>query len=216
MDLIRSFFDLELLWDFRGQLLGGLLTTIELALVVFAVSLVPGLLIALARRYGPRPLDLALLLVVSTVRSVPAIVAVVFIFFALPFVGITLSAFLSVVTAVAVVQAIYLSEVFRGALAAVDRGQFEAAQALGMRTPEVLRRVILPQAAVVAAPTFISANVQLVQNTTIAVAVGLNDLLGTALDIQAETGNPSPLLAAALLYLMLLLPPLQLAKRYTA
>jgi polar amino acid transport system permease protein len=216
VDLIRSFFDLELLWDFRGRLLEGLLTTIELAVVAFAVSLLPGLLIALARRYGPHPLNLALLVVVSMVRSVPAIVSVVFIFFALPFVGITLSAFMSVVSAIAVVQAIYLSEVFRGALAAVDPGQFEAARAIGLRTGPALRRVILPQAAVVAAPTFISANVQLVQNTTIAVAVGLGDLLSEALDIQTETGNPSPLLAAALLYLLLLLPPLQLAKRYTA
>lgn len=216
MELIRSFFDLELLWDFRSQLFDGLLTTVELAVVAFAVSLFPALLIALARSYGPRPLSVALFVVVSMVRSLPAIVSVVFIFFALPFVGITLSAFLSVVSAVAVVQAIYLSEVFRGGLAAVDPGQFEAARAVGLRTGAALRRVILPQAAVVAAPTFISANIQLVQNTTIAVAVGLGDLLSTALDIQTETGNPSALLAAALLYLLLLLPPLQLAKRYAA
>jgi polar amino acid transport system permease protein len=216
VDLIRSFFDLGLLWDFRSQLFRGMLTTVELTVVAFTVSLIPGLLIALARRYGPRPLSVVLLGLVSLVRSVPAIVSVVFIFFALPFVGVTLSAFVSVVSAIAVVQAIYLSEVFRGALAAVDPGQFEAARAIGLRTAPALRLVILPQAAVVAAPAFISANIQLVQNTTIAVAVGLGDLLSTALDIQTETGNPSALLAAALLYLLLLLPPLQLAKRYAA
>ena len=136
----------------------------------------------------------------------PAVIGVVFIYFALPFVGITLSDFVSVVLILTVIQTVYMSEVFRAALLSVDQGQIDAGRSLGMRMPGLIRHIVLPQSLVVAAPAFASSIIQLVQNTTIASVISLYDLLGEAMSVQTVTGSSAGIMASALLYLLLLLP----------
>jgi polar amino acid transport system permease protein len=142
------------------------------------------------------------------------VLTVMFIPLAVPFAGVTLSAFASVLVSLTIMQIVYFSEVFRGALAAVGKGQFDAAYACGLRTSVVFRKVILPQAALVSAPAFASSLVLLVQNTSIGSAVALNDLIGSALTIQNMTGAPSPLVAAAIGYLIIIVPMVRLARRW--
>ena len=206
------FFNPELVWGYRWDLLQGFWITIKLGVVSFALSLLPALLVALARSYGPRVLRLPLFALVSIVRSVPAVVSVEFVYFALPFVGITLDAFFSIVLTLTAVQIVYMSEVFRGALESVDRGQFEAGYSLGLLTPSVLRLIVLPQTFTVAAPAFGSSVVQLVHNSTIASVVALPDLLGEALNLQSMTGSPAGLMWSAFLYLALLLPIVRMVR----
>jgi polar amino acid transport system permease protein len=186
--------------------LHGLITTIVLAGVTFAVSLLPALFVAVGRTYGPSPLKAVMAVFVILVRSVPAVVMVVFVFFALPFAGIYFGKYTAIVVTLALLQTAYVSEVFRGALLSIGRAQFEAGYACGLGTVDVFRLVVLPQAAVVAAPAFANSVVQLVQNTTIASVVAVGDLIGTALNVQTNTGNPSILLPATLFYLIILLP----------
>jgi len=188
--------------------------TLQLATLTFFLAIVPGLLIALARRLGPRWLALPLGAMVNLVRCVPTLLTVVFIYLALPFAGITLSAFASVLLGTTFMQVVFFSEAFRGALASVGKGQFDAAYACGLRTTTVLRRVILPQAALVAAPAFASSLVLLVQNTSIASAVAVNDMIGTALNIQTNYGDPAPLVAAGIGYLVLIVPLVRLTRRW--
>ena len=94
------------------------------------------------------------------------------------------------------------------------KGQIDAAYACGLRTQIVLRKVILPQAALVSAPAFASSLVFLVQNTAIASAVALNDLIGSALTVQNITGSPSPLVAAGFGYLLIIVPLVRLTRRW--
>jgi polar amino acid transport system permease protein len=96
------------------------------------VSIAPAAVVALVREFGPRPAAVVLATFVTMVRAVPSVVALVFVFFALPFVGITLAPFPAVAATLTCVQIAYLSEVFRGALAAVGRGQLDATCALGL------------------------------------------------------------------------------------
>jgi polar amino acid transport system permease protein len=194
-------------------LLGSLLTTLELFAVTLIVSLGPAVLIAVGRLYGPRPLQHGLLALIYLVRGVPGVLAILIIFYALPFVGPTLDAFPSVVLMLTIIQVVYLSEVFRAALAAVDRGQFEAGTALGFTGPQILRLVVAPQAALVAAPAFISSCIQLMQNTTIASAVGLYDLLGRAQNLAVNYLDGSPILVVAPVYVLILLPLVRLGRR---
>ena len=144
----------------------------------------------------------------------PTVLTVVFIYLALPFVGLTLSAFASVLVSLTIMQVVYFSEVFRGGLAAVSKGQFEAGYACGLSRAVVFRRVILPQASLVAAPAFASSLVLLVQNTSIGSAVALNDLIGSALTVQNISGQPSPLVVAGLGYLVIILPLVRLTRRW--
>jgi His/Glu/Gln/Arg/opine family amino acid ABC transporter permease subunit len=214
MDRLLHFFDPRQVWEHRDLLVAGLGVTLQLAALTFSLAIGPGLLVALGRRLGPRWLALPLAAIVNLVRCVPTLLTVVFIYLALPFAGVTFSAFASVLLGTTFMQIVFFSEAFRGALAAVGKGQFDAAYACGLRTPVVLRRVILPQAALVAAPAFASSLVLLVQNTSIASAVAVNDMIGTALNIQTNYGEPAPLVAAGLGYLALIVPLVRLTRRW--
>jgi polar amino acid transport system permease protein len=198
----------------RRELAAGAGVTVALVSAVLAVSIVPSALIALGREYGPRTLAWTLAALVTLVRGIPAPVGLVFVFFALPFVGITLPPFAATATILVCIQAVYLSEVIRGGLKAVGRGQVEAARTLGLGFAVTLRHVVGPQALRVATPAFASSIVQLVHNTTIASLVTLPDLLGEALDAQSISGDPSALVVVVPIYWSLLLPLTWAARRF--
>jgi polar amino acid transport system permease protein len=201
-------------WQFREMLLAGMGVTVALSVLTLLIALLPALAVALGRRFGPRWVSLPLASIIYLARSVPAVMMVVFIYLALPFVGPAFSAFGSVLLAMSIIQVVYFSEVFRGALAAIGPGQFDAARSLGLMPRQALTHVVLPQAALVAAPAFASSLVLLVQNTSIASAIALNDLMQAALAVQNITAQPSPLLAAAIGYLIIILPIVRLTRRW--
>jgi polar amino acid transport system permease protein len=207
-------FDWPLVWAVRHHLAAGAGVTVALAGIALAVSIVPSALIAVGREYGPRTLAGALATLVTLVRGIPAPVGLVFVFFALPFVGITLAPFAATATILVCIQVAYLSEVIRGGLKAVGRGQVEAARTLGLGFGATLLHVVGPQSLRVATPAFASSVVQLVHNTTIASLVTLPDLLGEALDAQSIGGNPSALLVVVPIYWSLLLPLTWIARRF--
>ncbi len=206
MAYLFQYIDIRLLWPYRAMLLDGFFITISLTLLTFVIALGPGLLFAFGRRFGPRWLDRMLGAIVNLCRSVPTVLSVVFIYIALPFAGLTFSTFVSVLISLTIMQIAYFTEVFRGALTSVNKGQFDAAYACGLRTSVVLRKVILPQAARVSAPAFANSLVLLVHNTSIASAIALHDVLGAALTVQTISGAPVALIAAALGYLAIVLP----------
>lgn len=214
MDRVRQYLDPTYVWEYRAMLFDGLGTTLALAVLTLVLSAPPAVAVALGRRFGPRWLGAVLAAVINISRSVPTVLTVVFIYLALPFLGLTFSAFSSVLIALTVMQIVYFSEVFRGALAAVRPGQYDAAKALGLPPAATLVHVIVPQAAVVAAPPFASSLVLLVQNTSIASAIALNDLITAAMAIQNITGQPSPLVAAAIGYVIIILPMVRLTRRW--
>ncbi len=214
MDRLLQFVNFTYAWQYRELLLEGLWVTLSLSVLTFCLAIGPAMLIALTRRLGPPWLEAPLAAVVNVCRSVPTVLTVVFVYLALPFAGVTLSAFTSVLVSITTMQVVYFSEVFRGALGAVGKGQFDAAYSCGLRTPLVLHKVVLPQAAIVAAPAFASSLVLLVQNTSIGAAVALNDLIGAALNVQNITGQPSPLVAAATGYLAIIVPLVRLSRRW--
>jgi polar amino acid transport system permease protein len=214
VERLAQYFDPAFVWEYREYLIDGLYVTLLLSALTFVLAILPGLFVALGRRFGPPWLAAVLASIVNVCRSVPTVLTVVFIYLALPFAGITLSAFASVLLSLTIMQVVYFSEVFRGGLAAVGKGQFEAAYACGLSRMVVFRKVVLPQGALVAAPAFASSLVLLVQNTSIGSAVALNDLIGSALTVQNISGQPSPLVAAALGYLVIIVPLVRLTRRW--
>jgi polar amino acid transport system permease protein len=191
----------------------ALLTTVTLFFGTFAVSIIPAGVVAVLRVHGPRIVGTPLTGLVYAVRGVPAVLSVIVIFYSLPFIGIVLSAYTSVMLTLVLVQTVYMSEVFRAALEAIDKGQFEAASSVGLSTWKTLRHVIFPQAAVIAAPAFISSAILLMQNTTVAQGVGLYDLLGRAQNIAVNTLDGSSIIIVAPVYAIILVPLVRLARR---
>lgn len=179
--------DMELL-DRALPLLGpAIMMTLLLGLVSFAAGCVLGLLLSLARLSGRRPLVILSIAYVSVFRGTPLLIQILVIYFGLPQLGIQLGAFLSAVVALTLHTAAYLSENFRAGFLAVDRGQWEAADSLGMSYPRILRRVVLPQAVRIAAPAVGSRFIALMKDTSLASVITVAEVTQAAETVGSST-----------------------------
>jgi polar amino acid transport system permease protein len=213
MDLIETFFNPDVLVRSLPLLLSGLGTTLTLGIASIAFGTALGLAVCLARLYGNALLRTLAISFIDVFRAVPILVVLILIYYALPFLGARLSSFTSATIALSLVFAAFTAEVLRAGVEAVPRGQFEAASALGLSFPLTLFKVVLPQAMRIAVPPQTSNCVSLLKDTSLASVVAMPDLLKQATDAQAFMANPTPLIGAALIYLVLLLPMVRLVGR---
>jgi polar amino acid transport system permease protein len=175
-----------------------------------AIGVPAGMVIGIIRLYAPRPVRLLMIGYIDIMRAMPMLVMLILIYYALPFVGIRLSSWASAVLAFSIVMAAYSAEVFRSGIEGVPRGQFEAAAALGLPFLLTLRKVILPQAIRIVIPPTTSNCVSMFKDTSLASTVALPELLKEASNAQALYANPSPLIGAALVYVVFLWPMVRL------
>jgi polar amino acid transport system permease protein len=180
--------------------------TLKLAIVSMVISLILGLVIAILRSFKNPILNVFLIAYIDFFRAIPLIVLVVFVFYALPFLGIELDPYLSAVTAISLSIAAYVAEVFRAGIESIHRGQVEASRALGLTTLQSMRLVILPQAVRVVIPPLTGLMVGLLKDTALTTIIGLPELLYKGLETTIWKGNPTPLLAVAIIYILVLLP----------
>jgi polar amino acid transport system permease protein len=134
----------------------------------------------------------------------------VLVYYALPFVGIRLTSFTAAAVTLTMVSCAYTAEIMRAGIEAVPRGQFDAANAMGLTFAQAMRDIVLPQALRIVVPPLTSNCINVLKDTALASVVALPDLLKQATQAQALAANPTPLIGAALLYLALLLPLVQL------
>jgi polar amino acid transport system permease protein len=210
MTLLDTFFNGQVLVSAFPALLRGLLNTLLLGLMSIGVGIPLGLVISLVRLYAPAPLRWLSIGYIDIFRAMPVLVTLILIYYALPFVGIRLSSWASAVLAFSMVMSAYSAEVFRSGIESIPRGQFEAAQALGLPFVLTLRKVVLPQAIRLVIPPTTSNCVSMFKDTSLASAVALPELLKEANDAQALYANPTPLIGAALVYLAFLWPMVRL------
>lgn len=214
MSLIETFFNWSVFAGALPALLEGLWITILLGAVSIVAGMLSGLLMALARLYGPAPLRLAARIYIDVLRSIPLLVLLVLVYYALPFVGIRMSSFVSAAMAISLVSCAYSAEIFRAGIEAIPKGQFEAADAIGLGFLSSMRYVILPQALRIVVPPLTSNCINVLKDTALASVVAMPDLLKQATQAQALAANPTPLIGAAVLYLLLLLPLVRLVSHF--
>jgi polar amino acid transport system permease protein len=210
MSLVDTFFNYDVLMSSIPALLRGLWNTLLLGLMSIAIGVPLGLVISLVRLYAPRPFQLISIAYIDILRATPVLVVLILIYYALPFVGIRLTSWTSAVMAFSIVMAAYSAEVFRSGIESVAKGQFEAAAALGLPFLITLYKVVLPQAIRIVIPPMTSNCVSMFKDTSLASTVALPELLKEAQDAQALYANPSPLIGAALVYIILLWPMVRL------
>ncbi|TQM99472.1 amino acid ABC transporter membrane protein (PAAT family) [Acidovorax temperans] len=210
MDLITTFFNWPVFLQALPLLLEGLGVTVVLGVVSIVAGLVSGLLLALLRLYGPAPLQVLARIYTDVFRSIPLLVLLVLVYYALPFVGVRLSSFSAAALALSMVSCAYTAEIFRAGIEAIPKGQFEAADAIGLGFFSSMRDVILPQAFRIVVPPLTSNCINVLKDTALASVVAMPDLLKQATQAQALAANPTPLIGAAVLYLLLLLPLVRL------
>lgn len=216
MDLINTFFNWPVFLGALPLLLEGLWTTMLLGAVSIVAGLLSGLVLALIRLYAAAPVRAVARIYIDVFRSIPLLVLLVLVYYALPFVGIRLSSFAAAATALTLVSCAYTAEIFRAGIEALPRGQFEAADAIGLGFFSSMRDVILPQAFRIVVPPLTSNCINVLKDTALASVVAMPDLLKQATQAQALAANPTPLIGAAVLYLLLLLPLVRLVGYFEA
>ena len=196
---------LTLMIDSLGSLLwAGMIFTIPLTLLSFALGLSLGLAAALIRLFAPAPLAAGIKFYVWIFRGTPLLVQLFLIFYGLPSVGIVLDAFTAALIGFTLNIGAYTSEILRAAIGSVARGQWEAAYSIGMSWSQAMRRTILPQASRVAVPPLSNTFISLVKDTSLAAAITVPELFQAAQRIVATTYEPLILyIEAALIYLAL-------------
>ena len=204
--LIENFADWDSLVRVWPLLAQGLWLTAQLSLVALPLGIGAGLLVGLGCALGGRAARIALLCWIDLFRAFPVLVLLVLIYYGLPFLGLTLPAFAATVLALVLNNSGYYGEIFRAGLASIPHGQREAAAALGLSPLRAMVLVILPQAFRAVLAPLASNSLELVKATSIAALVALPELLRSARVAQEQTYNPTPLMAAAVLYFLLLWP----------
>lgn len=206
MDLFDTFLNAEVMRRSLPMLMQGLWITLQLGTASIVAGLILGLALAMTRLYAAAPLRLLARAYIDIFRSIPLLVLLIIVYYALPFVGVRLSPFVSAMAALTLVSGAYTAEIFRAGIEAIPKGQFEASAALGLSGPQTMKEVILPQAVKIVIPPLTNNSINVVKDTALASVVAMPDLLKQATQAQALAANPTPLIVAAVIYVAFLWP----------
>lgn len=212
-ELVTTFFNLDVLKQVWPLLLQGFWMTLALAVVAVPLSVLAGIAIAMAQDVPSKLLRFLLIAYVDVMRAIPPLVLLIFIFFGLPFLGLKLNEFTAAVLALTLNGSSYFAEIFRAGIESVPKGQREAARSTGLSWYKSMIYVIVPQGTRNVLPDLISNTVELVKQTSIASAVALQELLRSAQLAQGLLYNPTPLIAAAIVYFLMFWPFVRLVSR---
>ncbi len=204
---IHNFFNLDIMYRSRIILLMGLENTLKLGAVSLVLAAAFGLLLAVVRSLRIRVVNALIVAYVDLFRALPTIVLFMIVYYMVPYLGFSPPVFWAAVVALTINGAAYFEEIFRAGIEAVDPGQGEAARSLGLNFVQTMRYVILPQVVRIVLPPATSNSLELVKTTVLASVISMPDLLYRAQ--QAAGGvfaNPTPLVAAALIFLIVLWP----------
>lgn len=193
--------------EFLPELLGGARWTIALTLVIMSVSMVAALLVALARLSRFPALRIPMAAYVEFIRSTPALEQLYYIFYVMPFFGVTFPAVIAGIVGMSINYTAYLSEVYRAAVSAVPRTQVEAAESLGLSYWQSRRLVILPQAARVALPPTVNYLLGLFKDTSLLSLITIKELMFAGILFGATTFKYFTILTeVAIIYFIICYP----------
>jgi polar amino acid transport system permease protein len=184
---------------FMPGLLEGTRITVLVALAGSALAVVAGLAAGIARLYGPAPIRWLASTYVEVFRGTSALVQLFWLFFVLPQFGLSLEPFTVAVLGLGLNVGAYGSEVVRGAIQAVPKGQWEASTALNMTRPQMLRRIILPQAFLAMVPPWGNLFIELLKSTALVSLITLGDLAFRAQQMNQTTMRTIPIFTLVLL-----------------
>ena len=184
-------------------MLEGSQVTLKIFFITLVLSLPLGMLFALARLSSLRPVRWLTEIYIWLMRGTPLMLQLLFFYFALPMVGIRLPDIAAALLAFVLNYAAYFAEIFRAGIQSVDNGQYEAARALGMKYPQMMRHVILPQVIRMVLPPISNETINLVKDTSLIYILAMNDLLRVARSIVQREFDMTPFVVAAVFYLFM-------------
>jgi polar amino acid transport system permease protein len=205
-------FDFSPLLDSWQYLAGGLGLTLALSLLTILGSLAFGAVIGLARCYGPAWLRPVLVFYIDTMRAIPVLVVLVWMYFAFPLVtSVTLPPFWAAAVALTLHIAAYVAEIVRAGITSVRAGQMRAALAIGMSRAQAVAQIILPQAIVRMLPALGSIVSITIKDTAIAAVIAVPEYMKRSETVAGQSYHPIEVFTfAALVYFLILFPTTRL------
>jgi polar amino acid transport system permease protein len=201
--------------EFVPILLQGVGLTVLVTLGSLILSTLLGLLWALLRVSGIRALSGVSAGLINLIRGIPIIVLLFYLYFVMPDFGITLTASQAAILGLGIAYSAYQAENFRAGIEAIDRGQVEAAQAIGMGWGLTMRRVILPQAIRIVLPPYGNIMIMLLKDSSQASTITVAELALQGKLIASSTfKNTSVFTLVALMYLIMSIPLILLVRHF--
>lgn len=205
----------QIVWDYRAVFVRGAVVTAQLTFWSTAIGVSLGLFLGMMRFSGFRVLRAPAALYIEFFRSTPVLVQLVWIYYSLPILtGLQMSNITSVSVGLGLHAAAYFAEIFRAGIASIDKGQWDAARAIGMTYPQAMRRIILPQATRRMIPPFINEFATLIKLTTLGSVLAVYELLHESNNLINNTYRPLEIYTVlAVAFAILIYPFIYLSQR---
>jgi His/Glu/Gln/Arg/opine family amino acid ABC transporter permease subunit len=195
---------MDLLFNSLPLLARGTATTLYLSAAAIVLATVLGVTFALLQLYGGFILRALVEVYLYVVRGVPLLVLLFAMYYALPYANVQISPVTGGILVIGIYFGAFMTEVFRGAVLSVPKGQWEAARTVGLTTPRILVDVVLAQAARVAGPPFINTCIMVVKGTSLVAIIGLADVTYVGKQIVERTLAPFEIFGAvAVIYFVI-------------
>jgi polar amino acid transport system permease protein len=215
MNSARYAWDFSFLWGYRFLILEGLGVTIAYTIGTILLGLLVGLVAGLLRLSRNPLITAPLVAYVEIFRCTPLLVQIIWFYYALPVVlGIDIPAHVAATLVLSLYTGAFYAEIIRGGVNSIERGQWDAARAIGMRRRQVMRWVILPQAVKRMIPPFMNQSIIQLKNTSLVSTIAVGDLLYQGTIITAATYRPLEVYTmVAVIYFAVLFPLTLAAQR---
>jgi polar amino acid transport system permease protein len=201
-----TFLNWEVMAQYFPKILEGTWVTIQIAVAVVLAGIASGLALAVLRAFRFRLANFLIVLGVDVLRALPPLVIIILFYFALPTVGIQMSAWVATWLALSLVLMAFSEEIFWAGILSVPKGQWEAARSTGLSFLQTLRDVVLPQAVRLTIPPLTNRTIAITKNTALGAVIAVGEILYQAQSAYSFSYNPSPLLLGAAAYLVLFIP----------
>ena len=199
-------------WTALPRLLEGAVLTLEVSVAAMMVSLVLALALTVLRASGSRAASFLVRAYISYVRGTPLLVQILLVYYVLPLTGLALSPFAAAVIALGFSSAAFTTEIMRGGLAAIPKGQIEAAISLGLARPMIWIRVILPQLYNLILPPLVNEFTLVIKSTTLVSVITVVEMMRVAQEIYNDNYRPlETMLGVALVFFVMIFSLTQFA-----
>jgi polar amino acid transport system permease protein len=209
---IRAFFNADVAVRYMPDIIKGFWVTTQLGFATIVAGLVLGLGLAVLRARRNIWLSGIVVAFADVFRALPPLVIIIIFYFAFPYVGVSMSSFLSTWLALTLVLAAFAEESYWSGIQSLPKGQAEAARSTGLSWFQTMRYVILPQAIRMALAPLTNRALAITKNTALGSVVALSEILNSAQAATSNAGNPTPLTMGAIAYLVLFGPVVLLAR----
>ncbi|MFA9494143.1 amino acid ABC transporter permease [Streptococcus sp. E17BB] len=192
------------LLDILPSLLQGALVSLQVFFIVIALSIPLGALVAFLMRSNIKIINWLFNIYIWIMRGTPLLLQLIFFYYVLPSVGITFDRMPAAIIAFTMNYVAYFAEIFRGGIAAIPKGQYEAAKVLGLTPVQTIVHIVLPQVVKIVLPSIFNEVINLVKDSSLVYVLGVGDLLLASKTAANRDASLIPMFIAGGIYLLLI------------